>query len=56
MKINKLNYNAMLKDSNYLNPECIYVNIYAEGVLCSSVEEVDASNTETFDSLTDFEW
>lgn len=45
----------MLKESNYLSPECLMLKISAEGVLCSSVDNVDASGSEKF-NLDDFIW
>jgi hypothetical protein len=46
----------MFKDLNYLSPVCTMIDVYGEGMLCASVDELNADKTETFDSLTDFEW
>ena len=46
----------MLKESSYLSPDCTLINVCGEGLLCASVDKVDASSTETFESLTDFGW
>ena len=46
----------MLKKSTYLSPECETINVSTEGILCASVDEVDATGNEKFDTLTDFGW
>lgn len=46
----------MLKKLNYLSPECETINVSTEGILCASVDEVDATGNETFKTLDDFGW
>jgi hypothetical protein len=46
----------MLKESHYFSPKCTVENVCTEGVICASVDEVDAQNTEMFDPLNDFQW
>ena len=42
--------------SNYYSPEFDVINLHHEGVLCVSDNQVTGSSTESFDSITDFEW
>ena len=46
----------MLEASNYLSPLCTFIGVCNEGVLCASVDKVDANGTEKFDSFNEFEW
>ena len=55
-KNNKLINTAMLEASNYLSPLCTYIEVCNEGVLCASVDKVDANGMEKFDSFNEFEW
>lgn len=46
----------MFNISNYQSPVCTTVNMWTEGFLCASSDEVQAPTTEKFDQFTDFEW